>query len=66
MRLLVVEFEGADVQAGLNRHRQLLQRHKLPRDPHTNALQGALVTSDADGLTFPELMTPTSPPPSSW
>ena len=58
MRVLAVAFEGTDPQVGFNTHRQLLQQHKVPRDPRTGELLGALVTSDADGLTFPELMPP--------
>jgi alpha-galactosidase len=58
MRVLTVAFDGTDPQLGFNTHRQLLQSHKVPRDPRTGELLGALVTSDADGLTFPELMPP--------
>ena len=65
MRVLLVQFEGPDVQRGFNLHRQLVQRHKLPRDARTGELLGALVASDADGLTFPELMPP-SGDPHSW
>ena len=58
MRVLAIEFEGSDVQVGFNTHRQLVMQHKLPRHPRTGELLGALVASDADGRTFPELMPP--------
>ena len=40
-----VPMPAAVARVGFNKHRQLMVAHKLPRDPHTNTINGSIIAS---------------------